>query len=64
VTGFVLCDTDDRGHFVDGDGWADPINQVDAEAMFGRPFDEIVEHFAGVFQWLASLGDEAFQLQP
>jgi len=64
VTGFILCDTDDRGRFVAGDGWADPSNQIEAEAMFGRPFDEIVEHFAGVFRWLVTLGDEAFQLRP
>jgi len=64
VTGFILCDTDDRGRFVAGDGWADPSNQIDAEAILGRPFDDIVEHLAGVFRWLVTLGDEAFQLKP
>jgi hypothetical protein len=63
VTGFVLCDTDDRGHFVAGEGWADRTNQIEAEAMLGRPFDDLVDHLAGVFEWVASLGDEAFQLQ-
>jgi hypothetical protein len=32
--------------------------------MFGRSFDDIVDHVAGVFELLASLGDEAFQLKP
>jgi hypothetical protein len=64
VTGFILFDTDDRGRLVAGEGWADRGNQIDAEAMFGRPFDDIVEHFAGVFGWLASLGDEALQRKP
>ena len=27
--------------------------------MFGRPFDRVVEHFAGVFRWLTGLGEEA-----
>lgn len=64
ATGFILCDTDDRGRFVAGDGWADPQNQVDAEAMFGRPFDDLVEHSAGVVRWLTSLGEEALELKP
>ena len=64
ATGFILCDTDDRGRFVVGDGWADTKNQADAEAMFGRSFDDLVEHFAGVFRWLTSLGEEALQLAP
>ena len=64
VTGFLLCDVDERGRFVAGDGWTDPRNQADAETMFGRPFDNLVEHFAGTFGWLTSLGEEALRTAP
>jgi hypothetical protein len=62
TTRFLLHDIDPRGRAVGGAGWRDPANQANAEAMFGRPFDELVEHFAGMFGWLAGLGDEALGL--
>jgi len=62
--GFVICDTDERGRFVAGDGWADPQNQSEAEVLFGRPFPNLVEHFAGMFSWLANLGEEALRHAP
>jgi hypothetical protein len=62
VTRFVLQDVDARGRAVGGAGWRDPANQANAEAMFGRPFDEMVEHLAGMFGWLTALGDEALRL--
>jgi hypothetical protein len=64
VTGLVLSDTDDRGHLVAGEGWADPTNQIALEALLGRSFDDIVDHLGGVFAWVASLADEAFRLKP
>jgi hypothetical protein len=62
--GFIVCDIDDRGRVVAGDGWADPQNQSDAETLFGRPFDNLVEHFAGIFSWLANVGEEALRYAP
>jgi len=63
-TRFLLGEIDDRGRADVGEGWANPQNQSTAEAIFGRPFPNLVEHFAGTFTWLAGLGKEALRHPP
>ena len=63
ATRFLMQDIDAGGRADGGAGWRDPANQANAEAMFGRPFEEVVEHCAGMFGWMTGLGDEALALR-